>query len=115
MELQQAGVAGRAGVRTAASRLCKAVGWERGWGPRRLGAGRRVRDAAAAAEGGKGGAGGPAKGVGPARAAGGSGCEAGAAEAAAAFRGALEKMASNGALAVSELYLGSWRGRHWCG
>ncbi|KAK9835068.1 hypothetical protein WJX81_008393 [Elliptochloris bilobata] len=39
--------------------------------------------------------------------------EADAAKAAAAFRTALEKGASNGALAVSEWFLGSWRGRHW--
>lgn len=64
----------------------------------------------------QGGAEGFDGGLGPGHAADGDRCEAGAAEAAAAaFRGALEKMASNGALAVSELYLGCWRGRHWCG
>jgi len=39
-----------------------------------------------------------------------------AAEAAAvaAFRAALERIASNSATAVSEWYLGAWHGRHWC-
>jgi hypothetical protein len=39
-----------------------------------------------------------------------------AAEAAAvaAFRAALERLASNSATAVSEWYLGVWHGRHWC-
>ncbi len=36
------------------------------------------------------------------------------AAAAAAFRAALERMASNSATAVSEWYLGAWHGRHWC-
>ena len=37
------------------------------------------------------------------------------AAAAVAFRTALEKMAVHAATAVSEWYLGSWRGRHLCG
>lgn len=115
MESQQAR-AGQASPHTVARRLCSAISWERHWEPARLGPGRRAGDAAAAAEGGKAGAEGFDGGLGPGHAADGDRCEAGAAEAAAAaFRGALEKMASNGALAVSELYLGCWRGRHWCG
>ena len=112
----QQGQAGQASPHTMARRLRTAISWERRWGPARGGAGRRAGDAAAAAEGGKAGAEGLDAGSGPGHAAGGECCEAGAAEAAsAAFRGALEKMAANGALAVSELYLGRWRERHWCG
>ena len=116
METQQAR-AGQASPHTLARRLRSAISWDRRWELARGGPGRRAGDAAAAAEGGKAGAEGLDAGSGPEHVAdGGVRCEAGAAEAAAAvFRGALEKMASNCALAVSELYLGRWRGRHWCG